>query len=78
MFAKFENELIEAEVNLCFDLVVQELLTEVGQGVVGRVIIQVQGVQYTPVREGQVLVIKLESFCRHNTVRVLLLVSKIK
>lgn len=35
--------------HLCLNLVVQKLLVEPGEGVVGAVIVQVQGVQHVPV-----------------------------
>ena len=48
LFAQFVDELVEAEVDLSLDLVVQELLLEDGQRVVGAVVVQVQRVEDAP------------------------------
>ena len=48
LVTEFVDELIKAEVDLSFHLVVQELLLEVVQRVVGAVVVQVQGVEYKP------------------------------
>ena len=48
LFAQFVDELVEAQVDLSLDLVVQELLLEDGQRVVGAVVVQVQRVEDAP------------------------------
>ena len=45
LLAQLVDELVEAEVDLGLDLVVEVLLAEHGEGVVGAVVVQVQGVQ---------------------------------
>ena len=45
LLAQLVNKLIEAEVDLCLHLIVQELLPEHGQRVVRAVIVQIQGVE---------------------------------
>ena len=51
LFAQLVDELVEAEVDLGLDLVVQELLLEDGQRVVGAVVVQVQRVEDAPKME---------------------------
>ena len=54
LFAELVDELVEAEVHLGLYLVVEELLLEVVQGIVGTVTVQVQRVQDVPGgREGR-------------------------
>ena len=54
LFAELVDELVEAEVHLGLYLVVEELLLEVVQGIVGTVTVQVQRVQDVPGgREGE-------------------------
>ena len=48
LFAELVDELVEAQVDLSLDLVVQELLLEDGQRVVGAVVVQVQRVEDAP------------------------------
>ena len=48
LFAQLVDELVEAQVDLSLDLVVQELLLEDGQRVVGAVVVQVQRVEDAP------------------------------
>ena len=48
LLAQLVDELVEAEVDLGLDLVVQELLLEDGQRVVGAVVVQVQRVEDAP------------------------------
>lgn len=47
LFAEFVDELVEAKVHFGLHFVVQELLPEDGQGVVGRVVVKVQWKQDT-------------------------------
>ena len=48
LLAELVDELVEAEVDLGLDLVVEVLLAEHGECVVGAVVVQVQRVQHTP------------------------------
>jgi hypothetical protein len=49
LFTELVHKLVKAEIDFCFNLIVQELLLEHGEGIVGTVIVQVQGVENTPV-----------------------------
>lgn len=41
LFRQLEHKLVKAQVHFCLYLIIQELLTELGEGIVGTVIIQV-------------------------------------
>ena len=56
LLRKLEHKLVKAQVHFSFNLIIQELLTELGEGVVGTVIIQVQRIQHTPVRHVQITI----------------------
>ena len=55
LLAEFEDELVEAEVDLRLDLVVEKLLAKVRERVVRRVVVQVQGVQHAPEKKKTLL-----------------------
>ena len=48
LLAELVDKLVEAEVDLGLDLVVEILLAEDGQSVVGAVVVQVQRIEYAP------------------------------
>jgi hypothetical protein len=54
LFAQLVDELVEAEVDLGLDFVVEELLAEDGEGVEGRVVVEVQGVEDVPGSKGEI------------------------
>ena len=59
LLAQLKHELVKAEIDLGLDLVVEELLAEVRQGVVSRVVIQVKRVQHAPVVEREYVCCRL-------------------